>query len=51
MHPVFYSSFVFQERGRRRWGEKERKCILAWKGTYALKLTTIICLETAKLLG
>lgn len=54
MHPIFYSSFFFfffQEREKETGRERESTNMLTWKGTCALKLTSIICLETAKPLG
>lgn len=51
--PHFLLQFFILRERKRRQGERERESanILTWKGTYALKLTSIICLETAKLLG
>ena len=51
--PHFLLQFFYFKREGEGDRERERESanILTWKGTCALKLTSIICLETAKLLG
>lgn len=50
--PFFTPVFYFKREGEGD-GEREREStnMLTWKGACALKLTSIICLETAKPLG
>ena len=51
-HFLLQLSLYFKREGEGdREGERESTNMLTWKGTCALKLTSIICLETAKPLG